>query len=254
MRLDGNAAILCAMSRLGANCGIPQTLERGAGLRGPEALLFDMDGVLLDSEELHRNSKEATFRHFGIAVGAEMFDRYKGRPDRTMVEDVVRGAGGDASLVQRVLAHKHGVFRELEHTLQAVEGATEFVHWAAGRFRLALATSATPRNREVGLRAIGAAGLFESVVDSSRVTEPKPAPEVFKIAMEDLGLAPDRCWVIEDSENGVVAGKRAGCTVVALTTTFPAAALLSCGADRVVDRFAELQSLLEATAEVRPVS
>lgn len=215
----------------------------------PQALLFDMDGVLLDSEGLHRQAKEETFRHFGIAAAPELFDRYKGRPDRTMVADLVGGAGGDEARVAEVLAHKHGLFRALEHTLQPIAGAREFVAWASGRFRMALATSATPRNRAVGLAVLGAGAVFESVVDSERVTEPKPSPEVFQVAMRDLGLPPSACWVVEDSLNGVLAGKAAGCAVVALTTTFPAEELWAAGADHVVDSFTELRRRLRTEDE-----
>ena len=217
----------------------------GMKLSLPVGLLFDMDGVLLDSEDLHRRAKEEAFRHFGITVDPALFDRYKGRPDRTMAEDVVRAAGGDEARVHEVLAYKHEVFRALEHTLAPVAGARDFLAWAEGRFRLALATSATPRNRYIGLAAIRAEGLFASVVDSERVSEPKPAPEVFQVAMRDLGLGPEQCWVVEDSLNGVRAGKAAGCTVVAITTTFAEPELWVAGADAVVASFAGLRALLE---------
>ena len=219
----------------------------------PEALIFDMDGVLLDSEGLHRRAKEETFRHFGLEVAPELFNQYKGRPDRTMAEDVVTAAGGDAARVDEVLAHKHAMFRSLEHTLVPIAGAAEFLRWAHGRFRLALATSATPRNRAVGLAALGEFGhatkaesLFESVVDSDRVARPKPDPEVFRTALGDLRLAPEACWVVEDSLNGVCAGVAAGCFVAAITTTFAEAGLRAAGASVAFAAFPELRELLTA--------
>ncbi len=86
---------------------------------------------------------------------------------------------------------------------------------------------------------------FESVVDSGRHQRPKPDPEVFQVAMSDLGLRPADCWIIEDSLNGLRAAKSAGCFAVGITTTFGATILRAAGADIVVESFPELRELLE---------
>jgi beta-phosphoglucomutase len=109
-----------------------------------------------------------------------------------------------------------------------------------------VATSATPRNRGASLESLGIGDQFHVIVDHGRSPRPKPDPEVFLMAIRDLGVDAGDCWVIEDSLNGIAAAKAAGCVAVAITTTFDAARLLAAGTDVVVDSFAELRRLLEA--------
>lgn len=203
-----------------------------------------MDGVLVDSEPLHKRAKELAFEELGIVLPESVYDSYKGRPDRTMMPEVLalHRPGTDAGLVMQ---RKKDFYEQIEHQLQPVAGAAEFVRWAAGRYRLALATSATPRNRAAALRMLGIENCFESIVDTDRFHLAKPDPEIFQVAMRDLKLPPEKCWVVEDSLAGVGAGKAAGSFTVALTTTFDRRTLAGAGADLIADSFAELKASLE---------
>ena len=203
-----------------------------------------MDGVLVDSEPLHKRAKELAFAEVGIILSEDVYDSYKGRPDRTMMPEVLT-AHGRAADAERVMQRKKDFYEQIEHDLQAIKGAAEFVHWASTRFRLALATSATPRNRAAALRMLRVEGCFQSIVDTDRFQRPKPDPEIFQVAMRDLALQPEDCWVIEDSIAGVGAGKSAGAFTVGITNTFDVETLLSADADLIVDSFAELQDRLE---------
>jgi len=209
-------------------------------MRLPLGLILDMDGVLVDSEPLHKRAKELAFGEIGIFLAEDVYDRYKGRPDRTMMPDVLN-AHGRASDAERVMERKKELYEQTEDKLQAIDGAAEFVRWAASRFRLALATSATPRNRAAALRMLGIEECFQSIVDTERFQRPKPDPEIFQVAMRDLALPPQQCWVIEDSLAGIAAGRAAATFTVGITTTFDRKTLLSAGADLVVDSFAELR-------------
>ena len=204
-----------------------------------------MDGVLIDSEPLHKRAKELAFREFGIELPESVYDSYKGRPDRTMLPEILNARGWPAEKIQELSQRKRQIYEEFEHELQAVDGGVEFVRWAASRYRIALATSATARNREATLRLLGIGELFHAVVDASGHQRPKPDPEVFLIAMEKLQLRAGDCWIIEDSVNGLRAAKAAGCFAVAITTTFDPKTLSLAGADTVVSSFRELRTLLE---------
>jgi HAD superfamily hydrolase (TIGR01509 family) len=211
----------------------------------PVGVIFDMDGVLVDSEPLHKKAKELALAEFGIVLPDKFYDDFKGSTDETVMRVVAAahpGADADA-----LLRRKHQKFESLEHTMGEIPGAVDFARWAKVRYRIALATSATPRNRAAALDLLGLQSAFEAVVDADDFELPKPDPEVFRVAMKSLRLSPGQCWIIEDSLNGVKAGKAAGCVTAALTTTFSQELLRESGADIVVNSFDELQSILEAT-------
>jgi HAD superfamily hydrolase (TIGR01509 family) len=212
-------------------------------LKAPKALIFDMDGVLVDSEPLHKRAKQMAFQEAGIHFPEQTYDSYKGRPDRTMFHEVLAGRSVDE--IAELLHRKHQHFEKIEHELQPIPGAVEFVKSAAAKYLLALATSATPRNRAAALQTLAIADCFQSLVDTARFARPKPDPEIFQVAMRDLKLSPSDCWIIEDSLPGVRAGKAAGCITVGITTTFDAASLSAAGADLIVKSFQELRNVLE---------
>ena len=209
------------------------------------AIIFDMDGVLIDSEPAHKLAKERALARFGITLPEALYEKYKGRPDETMLNEVVASLPEANLDAQAVLRFKHLEFEAVEHLAMPIRGAKEFVNWTKNKFRIALATSATPRNRQAALHLLGLSDSFDFVVDASGFSHPKPDPEIFRNAARGLKAYTTECLVIEDSLNGVVAGKAAGCHVVAITTSFAEALLLREGADHVVHSFQELRKLLD---------
>jgi HAD superfamily hydrolase (TIGR01509 family) len=207
-----------------------------------------MDGVLVDSEPLHKRAKELAFGEVGIVVPESVYDRHKGRPDATVIPEMLGERGLSPDQIAELMKRKHQIFETIEPEMKAVPEAPEFVLWAKSRYRIALASSATARNRQAGLKLLGLGNPFDVVVDSERLHRPKPDPEVFQIALRDLNLEPHHCWVIEDSTNGVVAAKAAGCVAIGMVTTFDSATLHAAGADRIVGSFAELRKILESKA------
>jgi len=212
----------------------------------PAGLIFDMDGVLIDSEPLHKRAKELAFAEFGIVLPESVYDSYKGRPDATMLPEILHAKGWSADKIQELSRRKRQIYEEIEHELRAVDGSVDFVRWASTRYKIALATSATARNREATFRLLGVENLFHAVVDASGHQQPKPHPEVFLNALDKLQLKAADCWIIEDSVNGLKAAKAAGCYAVAITTTFEKSALFSAGADIVVTSFQEIRHRLES--------
>ena len=203
-----------------------------------------MDGVLVDSEPLHKRAKELAFGEAGIILPESVYDRHKGRPDATAIPEMLGDRRFSPVQIAELLHRKRQIFEKIEHEMKTVPGAAEFVLWARSRYRIALASSATARNREAGLKLLGLGNPFEVVVDSERLHRPKPDPEVFQIALRDLNLEPSDCWVIEDSTNGVIAAKTAGCVAIGIVTTFNSATLRAAGADLIVESFAELRKIL----------
>jgi beta-phosphoglucomutase len=213
-----------------------------------EALILDMDGVLINSEPVHEQAKRQALEEAGIVVPDALLARYTGSSDRAMIYEVAGAHGESEERCAEILGRKHRIYESLEHTLCPIPGAIEFVHWANTRYRLALATSATTRNRKSTLKALQIESMFEAVVDSASLLHPKPSPEVYQITLERLTLAPTACLVIEDAVNGIAAARAAGCFSVGLTTSFSEASLRKAGADLVVGSFSELRALLRAAS------
>jgi len=203
-----------------------------------------MDGVLVDSEPLHDRAKRAALRSAGITLSEERFAAYIGRSDKAMIDDVASEFALSALQSAEIQRQKNAFYETWESTLRPVSGALDFVHWSYRHFRLALATSATARNRQSLMKMFALESFFEVVVDAAQFKAPKPSPEVFEITLQKLALEPGTCWVIEDSINGIIAAKQAGCFAVGITTSFSSQALRDVGADLVVESFAQLQSHL----------
>ncbi|HET6398605.1 MAG TPA: HAD family phosphatase [Candidatus Thermoplasmatota archaeon] len=213
---------------------------------GLRAILFDMDGVLLDTESTHTKAKKAAFQRHGLDVPDEWFARFRGQTDMAMMRHVADELGGGKVTAETLAKHKHEAYKELREGLQPVAGAKEFVGWARSRFaRLALATSGTPDDRAFALRRLGLEDAFDAVLDAASISEHKPHPEPYLEAARKVGAEASRCLVVEDSVQGVRSAKAAGCLVAAITTSFRRDELQAAGADVVVDRYDELRAWLE---------
>jgi HAD superfamily hydrolase (TIGR01509 family) len=217
------------------------------------AIVFDMDGVLIDSEELHAHAKRIAFAHEGIALTHADLRAYVGRSDAIMIDEI--GVRYELTNHQRsiVLHEKTRIYEQEEKEIKIVPGAIEFVRWAAQHYRLALATSATPRNRTATLDRLGIANLFEVVADLGDVSEPKPSPEIYSLTASRLALPPSKCMVVEDALTGVLSAKRAGCRVSALTRTFAAHELIEAGANFTFEDFASLKRFLGVSEGESPL-
>lgn len=208
------------------------------------SIIFDMDGVLIDAESIHKLATQKAFAHFGLTITDEQYKPYRGVPDEVIMAGLPP-LFPDAHLsVPELLRVKNHHYETLEHLAAPIPGAVDFVLWAKEHYKIALATSGSPRNRESSLQMLGLQDAFRCIVDRGSVTNFKPHPEVFLKAAAGLGSMPAECLVIEDSINGVTAAKAAGCHVIALTTSFPRNRLLELSPEYVVDSFEEISVLL----------
>ncbi|WP_165373426.1 HAD family hydrolase [Sorangium cellulosum] len=201
--------------------------------------------MIIDTERLHEEAKRITFERYGLSVPERLYAAFRGRSDLDMVEHVVRELAGGALSAAEVVGRKHEVFRTLHDRIALIEGSLEFIRLSRRRFeRLALATSATKENQRFAFTRFGLDPFFDVVVTAEEIARTKPHPDPYLRASAKLGLDPGACLVIEDSTNGVLSAKRAGCAVAAITTSFSREELEGANADHLVDSFSELTALL----------
>jgi beta-phosphoglucomutase family hydrolase len=187
------------------------------------ALILDMDGVIVDSNPVHREVWAAYNRRFGIETDEAMQQRMYGRRN----DDIVRDFFGDHLTIEQVRAHgaaKERLFREtigpvLNEAL--VPGLREFLERHCHR-PLGVATNAEPENVDFLLDTARLRPYFRAVVDGHQVARPKPHPDIYLRAAELLGVQPESCVVFEDSLTGIQAARAAGMAVVGVGTTHDA--------------------------------
>jgi beta-phosphoglucomutase len=185
------------------------------------AVIFDMDGVLVDSYEAHFDSWRDLAAEHGRTFSPRDFARTFGRTSRDIIASVWGGAPLSAAAIERLDQRKETLFRvRLARQFPAMDGAPELLHaLAAAGFRIAVGSSGPPENVDLVLDRLGARDLFDAVVNGHDVTHGKPDPEVFLLAAARLGVAPVRCVVVEDAPAGIEAATRAGMSSVALLST-----------------------------------
>ena len=184
------------------------------------ALIFDMDGVVIDSNPAHRASWTAFNRSYGLETTEAMQQRMYGKRNDEIVRDFF-GASLASDEVTRRGAAKERLYRAMiagrvEQML--VPGLKTFLQ-EYSRAPMAVATNAEPENVSMVLDQGGICSYFQVVVDGHQVQKPKPDPEIYLLAARRLGALAANCIVFEDSKSGVQAALAAGMRVVGLLTT-----------------------------------
>ncbi|HEX3687409.1 MAG TPA: HAD family phosphatase [Gaiellaceae bacterium] len=206
-----------------------------------EAVAFDLDGVLLDSEQVWDEAREQLAEERGgrwhpqaqrdmMGMSSTEWSRYMheriGLPEPP--EEINR------EVVERLMA----IYRE---HLPAITGAREAVERLAARWPLGLASSSNRELIDLALELLGVKNLFAATVSSEEVARGKPAPDVYLEVARRLGVDPTRAAAVEDSHNGILAAKAAGMRVLAIPNRhFPPGEEALAQADVVLDSLAEL--------------
>ena len=206
-----------------------------------KAIIFDLDGVIIDSEALHEEACLMALSQYELEAPGLDFDAFKGMTEQDVFDYVVQVNHAVLFNVDDLIALKQRLYGNLLDRLQPVDGALAFIErLAQARFALGLTTSSVPENQQRAFDKFNLHPFFDAVVTAADVTHAKPHPEPYLTTAHRLGVAPTSCLVIEDSAHGVRSAQQAGCRVAALTTSFDKATLAEAGADVVVDQYDEL--------------
>ena len=198
------------------------------------AVLWDMDGVLVNSGALHRRAWRLFLEQRGLSIGDQVFALGFGRPN----EEVLPGFFGPAlsrTEIARLSAEKERCYRDLvaqEGVCPTPGIALWLERFCQAGIRQAVATSGCRANVDLVLAMIDAARYMQAIVSAEDVPRGKPEPDLFLKAADLLGIRPSCCLVIEDSVFGVQAAQKAHMRCLALATTHPADQIHGC--DRVL--------------------
>jgi HAD superfamily hydrolase (TIGR01509 family) len=206
-----------------------------------DAVVFDLDGVLLDSEEIWDRAREELAKERGgrwhdraqrdmMGMSSKEWSRY--------MHDVIGLEEPPEEINREVVRRLTEFYRE---ELPVIPGAREAVERLAARWPLGLASSSNRELIDLALELLGVKHLFKATVSSEEVERGKPAPDVYLEAARRLGVEPTRAAAIEDSHNGILAARAAGMHVVAIPNRhFPPGEDALAAADVVLASPAEL--------------
>ena len=195
-----------------------------------KAVIFDMDGVLIDSEPLHYEANRLLLeRRFNINLDYEYYKQFIGSTvtylwEKMRSDFMTAGDCEDADACENIGKYEALELRNMADEIKEelistdgymkIEGANVFVKSLRGHYKLAVASSSYLKNIERNVNNLDIADCFDELVSGTEVKCPKSSPDIFLLAAERLGIKPNECIVIEDSENGVNAAKAAGMACV----------------------------------------
>jgi beta-phosphoglucomutase-like phosphatase (HAD superfamily) len=179
---------------------------------GTRALLFDCDGTLVDTMQLHRIVWHQIFGRYGFEITDDWWEEFANVAVGPFVRAVVPDA--DDALVDQLLEDGNALFLEALHLLEPIEHVVEVARAHHGRLPMAVVTGGFRDVVVPSLDVVGITGLFDHVVTADDVVDSKPAPDLYLRAMELLGVGPDEVVVYEDSEIGMASARAAGVRTV----------------------------------------
>ena len=215
---------------------------------GPyKAVIFDMDGVIVDSEPRHERAFHAVVEEIGLQGKHSLqFADYVGRTDRVLWEDFVKVSQPAQSIEVLLAMKREKVLEILRRESPLFDGVPSLIETLSTRVPLGLASGSERPIVDAVLELGDLRCFFSAVVSGSEVANGKPAPDIFLTTARLLGVAPGDCVVIEDSQPGVSAARAAGMRVMAITNTHPAEDLRD--ASLVVGDCSQLRRVLLAEA------
>jgi beta-phosphoglucomutase len=183
------------------------------------AIIFDLDGLLADTECLHCRAYQMTLSEHGVELLDADYAEHWVRFGNGIADWVtLRGLTLDPTALR---LRKAGHYLELlASSLRPMEGAVELLESLSGKMRIALASSSYRDAVDGVLAGLGIGRFFEVIVSGLDVAQVKPAPDIFLKAARDLGVAPEQCIVFEDAEKGVIAANRAGMRCIAVPNEY----------------------------------
>lgn len=204
-----------------------------------KAIIFDMNGVIVDDEQLHVKADINTVKHFNLRVPLKEWPKFKGWKSQEIFSYLVRKYGDKKIDIAEMVDYKiKEYFRISKYEVKQIADAINFLKFSKKIFpQIALVTSSVKIYQKFVFKKFNLKNYFDVIVTAEEFSKGKPDPESYLKALEKLKLNPGDCLVIEDSINGVISAKKAGCKVIAITTSFKKNSLQAAGADFIFSGF-----------------
>lgn len=191
------------------------------------AIILDFDGVVLDSQWLHADIESKMLVEYNIFIPPdEISRRFAGMSLRDQFATLFTEVGRPSPYTKELSDRKAALFIERLHEADPIEGTFAFIEKNHGRMPLAIASATRNETLELALNMHNIGDRFKAIASSREVKRGKPAPDVFLLAAERLGVAPKDCVVIEDGVNGMIGARAAKMRCIALdregTRKYPA--------------------------------
>jgi HAD superfamily hydrolase (TIGR01509 family) len=208
-----------------------------------ETIFFDLDGVIIDSEPIHAKAKKLTLDKYGIGYPDSIFDDFIGKTDESFFRYVTEKLEAQGYPLELLLQKKNDLFIELLPEMKLVDGFLPFFHDLKNRgLQIALVSSTSTYTFGLIDKYFNIAHLFDLLVTEKDTVNHKPHPEPYIKALETLPALIESTIVIEDSPNGILSAKQAGCKVFAFTTSFKVEDLAK--ADEIFNSYDEIAQKL----------
>lgn len=187
----------------------------------PFGIIFDVDGVLIDSYQAHFDAWNLIGKERGFVIDDQTFATSFGRTSREAIVDVFGMKDLSPEQIHELDEVKEAKYRDLlAGTFPELPGAGKFIDalFDAG-FRIGVGSSGPPPNVDLVVDKLSRRHKFSAIITGRDVTRGKPDPQVFLLAAERMGVLPSRCCVVEDAPAGIEAAHRAGMKCIAVTST-----------------------------------
>jgi len=209
-------------------------------------ILFDMDGVLMNTEVLHYTIWQQVFAEQGVIIDFEHYKGCIGSTNARLMELIYEGYGADFRSDESVILRFSQLNQEYirTHGVPPIEGVAQtLAQLKAKGYRMAVASSSPLKNIEMCLQSLQIRHFFDVLFSSEQVARPKPAPDVFLAAAAAMDAAPATCVVVEDSTNGTRAARAAGMYCIGFDNPDSPGQCLD-AADVRIHHFAQLLDIL----------
>lgn len=211
-----------------------------------KAVIFDMDGVLVDNRDIHIEAFQIMFKRHGYECESKTILKTFGQVNKQILSSIF----GEGTLTEQQIIdyglEKEAIYREIfEKEIKPVDGLVEFLKELKSRgIKIAVGSSGPLKNVEYVLEKCGIGEYFDTIVHGDMVENGKPDPEIFLTAARELGATPEESLVFEDAFAGIEAARKAGMNIVALATTYTEAELAGTGYDHIINDFTEVDATI----------